>query len=481
MSESDVLPTGFEVALSASTHRCTDGRTLYGEAGTIVRLRSAAVARLDAHGAVRVTDRTSRVLARTLLDRGLAAPVWRDAALGGTGDITLVVPVRDRPDGVDRLLAGCAGVPAIVVDDGSRDPAALRVVCERYGARLLRHEHSRGPAAARNTGLAHAATELVAFADSDVVLGADTLELLRRHFVDPQVGLVAPRILGLEPDGGVLHRYEAASSSLDLGAEPALVRPHARVSYVPSAMLLARKSALGNGFDESMQVAEDVDLVWRVSAQWAVRYEPEARVRHEHRVHFDEWFARRMLYGTGAAPLATRHGSAVAPAVLTPWTAAVTAGLLAQRRWSPVLVAGASAVLWCRLRHRFADSDDPAGSATALTKVALRAALEQTASIATRHYVPVFLALAPFSRRARRAYLVSAVAAGLVDHRRKQPKLDPVRFIGLRALDDLAYGLGLWQGVLAERSPRALLPLVKGVRLDVTRRGRSSNRPCRAG
>lgn len=462
MNETDLLPRGFEVALGTWTHRCTDGRTLYGDTGTLLRLRPAAVDRIDCDGVVRVEDGTSRRLARILLDKGMAEPRWRDAVPPmRTDDITLVIPVRDRAAGVDRLLANCVGVRAIVVDDGSADPAALRAVCERHGARLLRHEHSRGPAAARNTGLAQVQTELVAFVDSDVVLGADTVALLRRHFTDPKVGLVAPRILGLVEDGGPLQRYEAACSSLDLGRQPALVRPHARVSYVPSAMMLARKSAVANGFDESMHVAEDVDLVWRTARDWAVRYEPAAQVRHEHRTTFGEWFSRKLLYGTGAAPLARRHGDAVAPAVLTPWTAAVTVGLLAQRRWSPVLIAGATGALWIGLKRRFAFADDPAGSATALTKVALRSTLAQAASVVTRHYVPLTVALLPVSKRARHAYVVSAVAAGLVDYRRKHPALDPVRFIGLRVLDDLAYGLGLWRGALTERSPAALIPVLR--------------------
>lgn len=476
MSEPRSLPTGFEVALGAWTHRCTDGRTLYGDAGTLLRLRPAALQRLGEDGVVRVEDPTSRTLARILLDRGLAEPRWPAGVTPArTDDITLVIPVRDRAAAVDRLLTSCVGIRAIVVDDGSRDPGELRAVCERHGARLVRHDLSRGPAAARNTGLAEARTELVAFVDSDVVLDPASLPLLRRHFADPSVALVAPRIRGLVEDGGALHRYEAASSALDLGNQPALVRPHARVSYVPSAMMLVRKAAVGNGFDESMQVAEDVDLVWRVARDWSVRYAPEVQVRHEHRTTFGEWFGRKLVYGTGAAPLAVRHGSAVAPAVLTPWTAAVTVALLAQRRWSPLLAAGATAALWLGLRHRFADADDPSGSATALTKVAVRSTLEQTAAIVTRHYVPATLALLPFSQRARRAYVVSVVATGIVDHRRKQPRLDPVRFIALRALDDLAYGLGVWRGALAARSPRALIPLCRGASAVAQPRRRASS------
>ena len=52
-----------------------------------------------------------------------------------------------------------------------------------------------------------------------------------------------------------------------------------RVAYVPTAALLVRRAALGDGFDESLRNGEDVDLVWRlIEAGWRVRYEPAVQV-----------------------------------------------------------------------------------------------------------------------------------------------------------------------------------------------------------
>ena len=59
----------------------------------------------------------------------------------------------------------------IVVDDDSRDPAAIARVASGAGARVLRREVNGGPGAARNTGLASADTPLIAFLDSDCVPG----------------------------------------------------------------------------------------------------------------------------------------------------------------------------------------------------------------------------------------------------------------------------------------------------------------------
>ncbi|QKE83877.1 mycofactocin biosynthesis glycosyltransferase MftF [Arthrobacter sp. NEB 688] len=457
------LPHGFRVRLADDAHRCDDGRTLFGgSSGRLVHLRPAALRRIDDAGVLRVDDPTSARVARMLLDRGLAHPWWNGSRPSSTtGDVTVVVPVLDRPAALDRLLGGLPGTTVVVVDDGSTDPAAIVEVCRRRGARYVRHPERRGPAAARNTGLRVATTDVVAFVDSDVVLDAASLAALRRHLEDPGVALAAPRVLGLDEGRGVLARYEAARSSLDLGASPARVHPHGRVSYVPSAVLLARREALGDGFDESLEVAEDVDLVWRVARHHDVRYDPTVVVRHEHRTTARAWLSRKAFYGTGAALLAARHGEAVAPAVLAPWTAVLAGALLAQRRWSIPAAVAASAVAQVTLARRLRGSDHPHRAAAAVLGVALHATLTQTTALVVRHHWPVTAALVPFSRRARRVALAAAVLDGVLDHRRVRPDLDVLRYTALRRAEDLAYGAGLWRGCLRARSPRALLPVLR--------------------
>src|SRR6266536_1438149 len=120
-----------------------------------------------------------------------------------------------------------------------------------------------------------------------------------------------------------LARYEGASSTLDMGRRPSIVRPGSRVPYVPGAALVVRKQAAGIGFAEDMQVGEDVDFVWRLAASgWRVRYEPAATMGHQHRVRLREWLSRRKDYGTSAATLEQRHPGAVRPLYASAWTAA---------------------------------------------------------------------------------------------------------------------------------------------------------------
>ena len=473
----DDLPDGFRVRLSRRTRVRDAGTCLVGgTAGRVVFLAPAAAARLAEPGGLVVTDQTSRRLARLLVDRGLADPWWPEpveltGGRAGAGasradravdDVTVVVPVLERPASLRRLLAALPhGVPVVVVDDGSRDPAAIAEAAAAYDARVVRHATNQGPSAARNTGLREVRTSLVAFVDSDVRPEPGWLATLRRHLDDPATALAAPRVHGaVEAETGTwLERYEQARSSLDLGGDPAAVRALGVVAYVPSACLLARVSALGEGFCESMRSGEDVDLVWRLlGAGWRVRYEPSARVRHEHRTTLRAWLARKAFYGASAAPLAERHRDAVAPMVLTPWSTVVVLALLAQRRWSVPVALASWAAATAGLARRLERSGRPLRTAALLTGEGAWAVQLQTASSLTRHHWPLAVAAAALSHRARRALLLSAVLDAAVDHRRRRPHLDPVRFATARRLDDLAYGAGLWQGAWRCRSVRALLP-----------------------
>jgi hypothetical protein len=95
----------------------------------------------------------------------------------------------------------------------------------------------------------------------------------------------------------------------------------------------------------------------------------------------------------------------------------------------------------------------------------LGSAALQLASALCRHYWPLALFAAILSRHFRRVVLVAAVMDGVVDWlRRRDASSDEIEPIGLltylllKRVDDLAYGLGLWWGVVRERNLRALKP-----------------------
>lgn len=456
------------VRLDRRVWRTDGGAVLVGGSPPRVLRPAARLRPLLAADRITVTDDASAAFVRRLLDAGMAHPVAAPTR-PGRGEVTVVVPVRDRPDALCRLLSalvtttpGLGGI--VVVDDGSVDPHAVRAVAGEAGARVLRHPVSRGPAAARNTGLRAASTPFVAFLDSDVVPQPGWLDPLLTCLADPAVALAAPRVVALPPVRGVIGRYEAVRSSLDLGPDPAPIAPRTRVAYVPSAAVVIRRAAVPDGFAEDMHVAEDVDLVLRLfRAGWRMRYEPVARVAHQHRSGLAAWWLRKAYYGTGAAPLAKRHPGLVPPLVLSGWSAAVPALLLHGRAWSVATALGLWAATTERLARRL-PSRHPRLVAARLVGVATAAALRQASQAVTRHYWPIAVLGAVASRRVRRAVGLVAVADGLLDwwrHRDRHPGLrpGPVGHLLARRLDDLAYGTGLWWGALRHRTLAPLLPV----------------------
>ncbi|WP_238421334.1 mycofactocin biosynthesis glycosyltransferase MftF [Gordonia sp. 'Campus'] len=460
------LPDGFQVQIDLRCAKAGDFRYLVGGSPTrLLRMSDTALGMTSEDGRIEVCDNVTRRLARALLDAGIANP--RPMFGPQPSDVTVVIPVRDNQAGVDRLLRALDGLAVIVVDDGSSTP----VLADRSGAQVLRFDDNRGPSAARNAGAAAATTDFVAFLDSDVVPDADWLTVLLTHFSDPTVGVVAPRIVGLRDDGtpasSLAARYENGWSSLDMGPEESAVAPSTRTPYVPSAAMVVRRSAFC-GFDESLRVAEDVDACWRMHAEgWRIRYDPVARVAHEHRSDLRSVLSRRCFYGTGAAHLASRHGDRAAPVVMSVPMAAAVAALLSRTRFGAALAMIILTHLAVRMRRRLGDLPSAPLVSAQMTGRAAGFGLLQAADAICRHYWPVAVVLALVSRRFRVLAVQVAIAEGVVSWVRdlladptRPPALGPLRYIVMHRLDDLAYGAGLWQGVISHRDPEALRPVI---------------------
>lgn len=360
-------------------------------------------------------------LTAALLDAGAIHPVHAPGR-HTSADVTIVVPTLGP---ADHTPAG-----AIVVDDGSHPPVP--------GA-SIRLPHNRGPGAARNAGLERVTTPLVAFVDSDVELGDGWLEPLLGHFADARVALVAPRVR-TPRDDSALGRYEHDHSPLDLGPAPARVRAGTRVGYVPAAAIVCRTDAIRQtgGFDTSLRYGEDVDLVWRLGeAGWVCRYEPDSVVHHDRRPDASSWARQRIGYGRSAAALAKRHRGALAPLRMSGWSiASWVLGAAGRPALGAAVGVGSAAALTRKL------PDVPARAALRLAMLGNLRAGDQIGSAVRRAWWPLLAVLAWRSRSARKVLLAAAVAA-------RHP---------LRLADDLGYSIGVWDGMLTERTIDPLIP-----------------------
>ena len=426
-----------------ASYRRYDGLVIAGSPLRLFRLSAAGqrvAAAIEQHEALpprhnKLTDR--------LVDAGAIHPNPVDSPFSAA-DVTIVVPAFNAEPTISHVGE------VIVVDDGS-DPALSAAASQR----TLRLPINRGPAAARNAGLAEVTTPLVAFVDTDVDLDTDWLQPLLRHFTDPRVALVAPRVVsaaGSTP----LAEYETARSPLDLGNQPGRIVAGTRISYVPAAALVVRTAALRaiGGFDEGLRTGEDVDMVWRlVAAGHRCRYEPAATVHHRPRSSVPAWLRQRVAYGRSAPALDRKHRGAVAPLRMSGWSAAVWALVFARRPAAAVAVAGGTIVA---LRRKIPDL--PPAESIRLVGLGHLYAGRQVASAITRAWWPVAVLTALFARRTRLPLLGAALVPPLFDWLARRGPGDPVRYVALHLADDVAYGTGVWVGAVELRTVGALAP-----------------------
>lgn len=452
-------PSGTTLAVDPDTKLLANGLLVGGSPARVLKLsgpgRAAWAEIVD--GPVRTA--AGARLARRLTDIGALHPMpGRPTRL----DATVVVPVRDRSAELDRCLRALGrSHPVVVVDDASRDPAAIEQVCADHGATLRRRLVNGGPGAARNTALADIDTDFVLLLDSDCIPPADLVDVLGAAFADPLVAAVAPRIQA-QPGSSTAARYSTMASSLDLGDRAARVSPGTRVSYVPTAALLVRRPAVAavGGFDAALRVGEDVDLIWRLDAAGGrVRYEPSVVVQHAEPATWPALLARRFRYGTSAGPLARRHPGRLAPLVVHSWSGLVVAAVLARR---PALAVAAFTGSTLALRRTLREAGvAPSGAATEAARAVGQTSL-QLGRAATQFAGPlVVAAIAIRGSRLRRLMIAALVlSAPVAEWAGSERTMGVAAYTAARLADDVAYGAGVVAGSVGQRTAGPLRVLI---------------------
>lgn len=415
------------------------------------------------------SDLDDRDFVRFLADRNLLQPVPSDIAPADR-TVSLVIPCRDHRDPLIRVLGRIDHdrfEHIIVVDDGSADP-----LHDLPGAvTILRHDRSQGAAAARNSGWRSTSSDVVLFLDADIDEPGSVLALMA-VFDDPDIGAVAPRIVGSQnasTTGGPQRWIE----SLDMGTLASSVAPRTRVPYVPTAAMLVRRRALLSidGFDPTMPLGEDVDLVWRLrEAGWIVRYEPSVVSSHTPRRSERDWRRQRFVYGRSNAALAARHPEKVVAfegtvGNVVPWLCAFTLTPLG----SAVGLAAATIgvfPLWRRFRRLGADETGARAvrDAVDFQLLGLRYAGGALATGVRRSWLPGAAIVCVLRRRS----MIGLAAAMIVPHVRSwrtQPESVTVhRWVGAHLADDVSYCAGQWAESLRRRSFRSLRPSISPLR-----------------
>jgi glycosyltransferase involved in cell wall biosynthesis len=177
---------------------------------------------------------------------------------------------------LDSVLAQtCQDLEILVVNDGSPDTEALRAAVAPYRDRILYIEQQQGgPSKARNTAIAAARGDLLAFLDGDDLWAptflASQLAILAR---EPDAVLVwaDSQPFGAGAAGSTLMTSEPPSGECDVAA---LLTGRC---VVLTSTVVARREAVveAGGFDETLHRCEDFDLWLRLAQRGRLVYTRE--------------------------------------------------------------------------------------------------------------------------------------------------------------------------------------------------------------
>lgn len=203
--------------------------------------------------------------------------------------VSVVIPAYNRAaligESLDSVYAQTyEPVEVIVVDDGSSDDlaSALSPYLDR-GLRLIRHEVNKGAPAARNTGIAQAKGEFIAFLDSDDLWEpSKTARQVNALLASgAETALVYSGIKKVDQDGrflGYKNPVKKGSIYLDLLANN-------WIGSTSTALVRASALARVGGFDTTLRSRQDLDLWLRIAKEYLIEFVDDPLVVY--RVHTD--------------------------------------------------------------------------------------------------------------------------------------------------------------------------------------------------
>jgi GT2 family glycosyltransferase len=249
-----------------------------------------------------VTDRRRRPKpALRALREAYARPA---IATGQAPSVSVVVCTHNGAATLADCLEGVAGLryprfETIVVDDGSTDASAE--IATLFGARVIQTENE-GLSAARNTGLAAATGEIVAYIDDDARPDPDWIAYLAAGFAATSHAAIGGPNVPPPGDGFVPSCVANAP-----GGPVHVLISDTEAEHLPGCNMAFRRDALvaAGGFDPTFRAAgDDVDLCWRLREQGeTLGFAPSAFVWHRRRGSVRAFWRQQRGYGHAEALL----------------------------------------------------------------------------------------------------------------------------------------------------------------------------------
>jgi glycosyltransferase involved in cell wall biosynthesis len=229
-------------------------------------------------------------------------------------------------DGLDRLRYD--NYEVIVVNDGSTDATAD--IARSHGVKLI-ETPNEGLARARNTGLAAARGEIVAYIDDDARPDPDWLTFIADAFARGDWSAIGgPNVPW--PGAGEVAQCVANAPG---GPTHVLVSDR-EAEHIPGCNMAFRRAVLESvkGFDPRYRAAgDDVDICWRLTeAGHRIGFHPGAGVCHHRRRSIGAYFRQQRGYGRAEALLEDKWPEKYSPGGHVAWSGRLYGNGSAQHR-----------------------------------------------------------------------------------------------------------------------------------------------------
>lgn len=236
--------------------------------------------------------------------------------------VSLIIPTKNRPQNVDRILDSLKGFNYLKRDDlnvvivDSSQTHETKQVAISYSVEYLEAE-GLGKSEAMNLAIASLPSEFIAFFDDDIILiNEHWLDQLLSNFVDEEVAYVSGRVIAAETKSEAQERWEK-KGALDKGSKKLVVGKDffqrfylhgvpvqfvtMGANHIVKRDILQEVGAHDERFGPGQAIegaGADLDLTYKVlKAGHKVVYDPEALVAHFHPEDLSELRSKMYSYG----------------------------------------------------------------------------------------------------------------------------------------------------------------------------------------
>lgn len=373
--------------------------------------------------------------------------------------ISIIIPVRNRPDEISHCLTSLAGLDypsdnkeIIVVDDASDDNTAE--IVSGFPVRLLKNSSRMQASYSRNLAVKEARGDILAFIDSDCTADPLWLKELVTAFNDDANGAVGGKVDSWFYKKA-LDRYEKVSSSLNMGDSSKSSKEEGDFFYLPACNLLVKKEVFIEleGFNVDMAVGEDVDFCWRLkNSGYEIEYRPAGFVFHKHRNKLKSFFKRRFQYGTSEPFLHKKHPDRIKKMFYMPLTMlvwAIVSTAILSGCYFLLLLCCIILIMDTHTKWRHVKKKDLPIEYSQVLSAVFRGyfvSVYYWCAFFSRYYIIMAILFFPILPMLCLILFINHFIVSLCEFFLKRASSNIFSFIYFFSIDQLAYQMGVWYG-----------------------------------